>query len=348
MKINLLNLTIHELENLMFPLDEKKFRANQLFDWFYKKGVLDLEQMSNFSEEFKNKLLRNFIIQIPQIHEVAHSDQDNSYKFLLKTHDEKLIESILMPIENRLTLCVSCMIGCPLKCKFCATGSELKFIRKLEVSEIIGQVLATQNYIQEHNLLEKQKITNIVFMGMGEPLLNKENISKSIEILLDKNSFGISRNKITLSTAGVIDGLSDLINKYRIKLAVSLHFPTDEQRNQFMPINQKYPLSKLISELKKIDPSKKDYITIEYLMLDGINDTLEHAKQLIKLLNSLKVKINLIPYNPTKTFNAQPSSEKQIDLFAKYINSKDIMVTVRRSRGKKIQGACGQFALKRS
>lgn len=301
--------------------------------------------MSNFSDEFKKKLEQNFVIQIPQVHEVAHSQEDNSYKFLLKTHDDKLIESILMPIENRLTICVSCMIGCPLKCKFCATGSELKFIRKLEVSEIIGQVLATQKYIQDNNILKKQKITNIVFMGMGEPLLNKENISKSIELLLDNNSFGISRNKITLSTAGITDGLSELINKYRIKLAVSLHFPTDEQRNQFMPVNQKYPLQKLITELKKINLSKKDYITIEYLMLDKINDSLEHAKQLIKLLSNLKVKINLIPYNPTKTFNAQPSTEEQINLFAKYINSKDIMITVRRSRGKKIQGACGQFAL---
>ena len=253
-----------------------------------------------------------------------------------------------MPTPNRVTLCVSCMIGCPLKCKFCATGSELKFVRKLDTSEMVGQIIAIQNHILKNKIIEKKKITNIVFMGMGEPLLNLENIQKVLEILLSKDGFSISRSRITISTAGVTNELSELINKYRIKLAISLHFPTDVQRNKFMPINKKFPLKKLLSEAKKIKLSKRDYITIEYLMLDKINDTLDDAQKLVRLLHDLKTKINLIPYNSTKTFPYRSSSEKQTDKFAKYLRSKSIMVTVRKSRGKNIQGGCGQFVLNKS
>ena len=337
MNTNLMNLTLSELENILISFNEKKFRGKQLFNWFYQKNVLDFNLMSNLPESLKQKLFQNFEIKIPQICDVNIS-KDGSSKFLLKTHDNKLIEAILMPTQNRLTLCISCMIGCPLKCKFCATGSELKFIRNLEVSEILGQIIAIQNYVEK-------KITNMVFMGMGEPLLNLENVQKSLEILLSKNDFGFSRNKITISTAGITNGLSNLINKYRIKLAISLHFPTDEQRNKFMPINKKFPLNKLLKESQKIKLLKRDYITIEYLMLDKINDTLEHAKKLIRLLHILKIKVNLIPYNPIETLKCKPSNENQINLFAKYLRSKSIMVTVRRSRGKNIKGGCGQFVL---
>ena len=245
--------------------------------------------------------------------------------------------------EKRVTLCVSCMIGCPLKCKFCATGSELKYVRKLETAEIIGQFLVAMNYLNTN--LDQNKITNIVFMGMGEPLLNLENIKKSLKIFTGENAFGMSKSRITISTAGVTPGLSELINEFGVKLAISLHFPTNEQRSEFMPINQKYSLQDVIAEAKKIKLNKRDYITIEYLMLQDINDSIEHAKKLIRVLSNLKVKINLIPYNTTKTLPANASTEDQIDLFAKYLRSKSITVTVRRSMGKKLKGGCGQFVL---
>ncbi|MCF7800083.1 23S rRNA (adenine(2503)-C(2))-methyltransferase RlmN [Candidatus Babeliales bacterium] len=343
---NLLNMSLEELESALLSLKEQKYRTKQLYTWFYQKHVTDLNQMSNISVSLKEKILQNFEIKIPEITDISRSLKDNSYKFLLKTHDNKLIESILMPVKDRVTICVSCMIGCPLKCKFCATGSQIGFIRKLDQSEILGQIIAINHYAKENNIA--QNISNVVFMGMGEPLLNLENIEKSVKILLDPNGFGLSRSKITLSTAGITDKLSDFINKYRIKLAVSLHFSTDEQRSKFMPINIKYPLKKLIEELKKIVLAKRDYITIEYLLLKDINDSLDNAKQLIRLLDSLKIKVNLIPYNPTKDFPATSASEESINNFAKFLRSKNIMVTVRRSLGQDIEGACGQFALKKN
>ncbi|MCK4650810.1 23S rRNA (adenine(2503)-C(2))-methyltransferase RlmN [Candidatus Babeliales bacterium] len=340
---NIFNLTISQLEFHLTNLKEQKFRAKQLFEWLYKKQIINLDLMSNLSTSLKQKISKSFNIKIPLLYKVDSCLQDNSHKFLIKTYDDKLIESILMIVKKRVTLCISCMIGCPLKCSFCATGSELKFIRKLETFEILGQILTIQNYIRKNNIADK--ITNIVFMGMGEPLLNFNNVKKTIEILLDPNGFSMSKRKITISTAGIIDGLSEFINKYKIKLAISLHFPFEEQRSIFMPINRKISLESLIKELKRIKLAKRDYITIEYLMLNKINDTLKHAKQLVKILNGIKTKVNLIPYNTTTSFNVEPSSEENLNYFAKYIRSKNIMVTIRRSKGKKIKGGCGQFIL---
>jgi len=330
-------MSLNELKEAFKSINEPAYRAEQAYSWFYQKYVTDLDQMSNFSQKLRDKISQNFEIQLPEVFKVAESQSDGSQKFLLKTHDDKLIEAILMPTEKRTTLCVSCMIGCPLKCKFCATGSQIGFVRKLDQSEILGQVIQASR---------KERITNIVFMGMGEPLLNLKNVDQAIQILLNKDSFGISRSKVTLSTAGVTENLSNFINKYRINLAISLHFTTDEQRSEFMPINKKYSINELITELKKIELAKRDYITIEYIMIKDVNDSLDDARRLIKLLNGLKIKINLIPYNPTTSFVAQSSTEEQIDIFAKYLRSKSVMVTVRRSLGKETEGACGQFALK--
>lgn len=342
--INILNLSIKELENSLTSIGEQKFRASQIFNWIYKKNILDLDLMSNLTEELRSKLKLNYNLILPQIYKTNISKQDNSYKFLLQTQDNNLIESILMLEKDRVTLCVSCMIGCPLKCKFCASGNELKFKRNLNTAEIIGQFIEIQNFIVKNNLAKK--ITNIVFMGMGEPLLNLENIEKAIELLTNEQAFALSKSRITISTAGIINGLSNFINKWGVKLAVSLHFPTQEQRSEFMPISKTNLLKNLITELKKIKLNKRDYITIEYLMLKDINDSLDHAKKLVNLLSTLKIKINLIPYNPIESFKQEPSSEKQINIFANYLKSKNIFVSVRRSRGQESQGACGQFALK--
>ena len=346
MKTNLLNLTLAQLQKEVKQLGYPTYRAKQLCDWFYHKNVFSLEKMQNIPQNLKDDLQKNFVIELPKIEEVNHSSKDNSYKFLLKTHDNKLIESILMVTKNnRATVCVSCMIGCPLTCKFCATGTEIDFVRKLESSEIIGQIIVIKNYAKLNGIADK--ITNIVFMGMGEPFLNLASIEKTVEILTTDYGFAMSKSRITISTAGPKNNIADFINKYKVKLAVSLHFPNNELRSKYMPINDRFNLDQLLEELKKIKLLKREYITIEYMMLQDINDSINHAKQLVKILSNIKAKVNLIPYNPTKNLLAKPSSEKAMNEFIQYLISKSIPVTVRRSLGSELQGACGQFALKR-
>ncbi len=344
MSMNILDLSQSELEENLCSLDEPKYRATQLFNWIYKKNITCFDQMSNVPDQLKTKLNTNYTIKLPSIYKIKHSKQDNSYKFLLKTIDDNLIEAILMLEKKRATLCLSCMIGCPLKCKFCASGSELNFKRNLNASEIIGQFIQIQNYAVENKLAAK--ITNIVFMGIGEPLLNLKNVEKTVKVLIDKNGFGLSKNRITLSTVGINNNLAKFINKYGIKLAVSLHFPTEAQRSEFMPINKTFSLKNLLEELKQIKLNKRDNITIEYIMIKDINDDLKDAKKLISILSGLKVKINLIPYNPIASFPEHPSEEKQINIFVNYLKSKSFFVSVRRSKGLESSGACGQFALK--
>ncbi len=369
MRKNILDLSFGELKELMLEFGFEKFRLTQLCDWIFKKHVFDFSKMTSFSKNMQTMLSEKFDFFVPQIEDVIESKKDGSYKFLLKAHDGKLIESILMIVpavasgrlwlagqdekgivSRRATICVSCMVGCPLKCRFCATGSEIGFVRKLDSSEIVGQFLVVEKYAQEHKLAGR--ISNVVFMGMGEPFLNLDAVKRAISTLLDENLLGLSRSKITVSTAGVGPGIAAFINKFEVNLAVSLHFPNDELRSEYMPINKTFPLSKLVGELQKIELGKRDCITIEYIMLAGINDQAEHAKQLVRLLSNVKVKFNLIPYNPTNDTMQKPalraSTEKTINDFALFLKSKSFMVTVRRSHGVDIAGGCGQFALKKS
>lgn len=344
-KINLFDLTYAQVQQQLVELKQSPFRAEQLCDWLYKKLEFDPAKMSNVSKELKETLAARFTLDLPQINHVSHSKADNSYKFLLQTHDGKLIESILMLEDGRASVCVSCMIGCPLACRFCATGSQIGFIRRLAPSEIVGQVLVALKFARDNGYTDR--ITNIVFMGMGEPLLNKEAVETAIENLTNPRCFALSSSKISVSTAGVGAGLAEFIEKTGVRLAVSLHFPTDELREQYMPVNKRVPLTQLIAELKKIKLKPRDYIFIEYLMLRGINDSLVHAKQLLGLVGNLKVKINLIPYNPTETLPAHASSEAVINNFAKFLQDKGLFVSVRRSKGVDVDGGCGQFALKK-
>lgn len=346
MKKNILDLSFNELKELMLEFGFEKFRVAQLCDWIFKKHVFDFSKMTSFSKTMQVALSERFNFFVPQIEDVVESKKDGSYKFLFKAFDGRLIESILMIAPGRATICVSCMVGCPLKCRFCATGSEIGFVRKLDAGEIVGQFLAVEKYAMEHKLAER--ISNVVFMGMGEPFLNLDAVKRAVANFLDENFFGLSRSKITVSTAGVGAGIAAFINKFEINLAVSLHFPNDQLRSEYMPVNKTFPLSKLVGELQKIELGKRDCITIEYIMLAGINDQIEHATQLVKLLSKVKVKFNLIPYNQTKSIDAKPSTEKVINDFALFLKSKSFMVTVRRSRGVDVDGGCGQFALKKS
>jgi len=346
MEKNLFGLPLKELENILTDLEEPKFRAKQLYNWLYKKNIIDLDLMLNISKNLKEKLKTDFKITLPTIFKISKSESENSYKFLLQTEDENLIESVLMITEEHATICVSSMIGCPLKCAFCATGCELDFKRNLTSGEIIAQVFILKKYALENKLAPK--ITNIVFMGMGEPLLNMENLKSSLEILLSEEGFGFPHTKITISTAGITDKIRYIVEKFRIRLAVSLHFVNDTVRSQFMPVNRRFPLKNLINTLKNIElSSKRDFITIEYMMINNVNDSPEDARLLAGILEGMPVKINLIPLNPTKNFNEEPSSEENINRFVKFLWEKKIVTTVRRSKGKDINGACGQLALKR-
>jgi 23S rRNA m2A2503 methyltransferase len=344
-KINLFDLPYPSLEEELRKIKQPPFRAQQISDWFYKKLVFDPALMLNIPKDLKEAIAQKFTMYMPEIDQVAHSQTDNSYKFLLKTNDDKLIEAILMLDDKHSTVCVSSMIGCPLACKFCATGTEIGFVRKLTPAEIVGQVLRILKYAQEHKLT--QKITNIVFMGMGEPLLNREAVEKAIYILTHTHNFALSPSKISVSTAGVGPGIAKFVHKTRVQLAVSIHFPTHELRSEYMPINQTFPLVALVAELRKINLKRRNSIFIEYLLLQGINDSLTHAKQLLGLIGNLKVKVNLIPYNPIEKFSAEKSSEETINAFAKFLIEKGVFTTVRRSRGLDIEGGCGQFAAKK-
>ncbi len=344
-KKNIFDLTHEELKAALNEMKQQPFRAKQLCDWIYKKLIFDPEQMLNLSKNLRETVSNGFSWYLPEIEHVAHSKSDNSYKFLLKTNDGKLIESIFMTDKGRSTICVSCMIGCPLRCKFCATGSQIGFVRMLTPAEIAGQVLVTLRYMKEKGLA--QRVSSIVFMGMGEPLINKEAVKKSIYLLTHPECFALSPSRISVSTAGFGPGIAAFIEKTGVRLAVSLHFPTNKLRSQYMPVNKKFPLEDLIAELKKVKLKKRDYILIEYLLLGGINDSIRHAQQLQKLISNLKVKVNLIPYNPTETFPAEASSEEVINNFARYLHKKGIFTSVRRSKGLDVDGGCGQFALKK-
>jgi len=345
-KTNILDLTYTDIEAYVEGIKQPKFRAQQLVNWIYKRFVFDLEQMHNLPKAFKVEIDNTACMYMPKVSHVSYSKADNSYKFLLKTNDDKLIEAILMLDKGRATVCVSCMIGCPLGCKFCATGSQVGFIRKLTVAEIVGQVLAILQYSKDNEITNK--ITNIVFMGMGEPLLNKEAVEKSIDIFTHPKCLALSPSKISVSTSGVGEGLADFIHKTGVRLAVSLHFTTDDLRSHYMPINKHFPIDKLIKELQKIKLKKRDYILIEYIMFRGINDTLHQARQLLGVIGNLKVKINLIPYNPTETLAEKASDEQTMNEFAQYLNNKGVFTSIRRSKGTGIDGGCGQFALKKA
>lgn len=345
-KENLLDLTPNGLKKAFELVGIKAFRADQVLNWLYKNFVFNLDHMVNLSQELRTEINNNFALYIPQISHISESKSDNSYKFLLKTCDDGLIESILMLDGDRSTVCVSCMIGCPMGCKFCATGSQIGFVRKLSAAEIVGQVLMALRYGRENGLIER--VNNIVFMGMGEPFANLKAVEDAICILIDPKGLAMSPAKISVSTAFPNANVADFVNRTGVRLAVSLHFPTNDLRSKYMPVNKFFPIEEIIKELRRIELKKRDCILIEYILLSGINDSILHAKQLLSIIGNLKVKVNLIPYNPTELFPEKASSKEKIDAFTSYLNNRGVFTSVRKSRGLDVEGGCGQFALKKS
>ncbi|MGK2896832.1 MAG: 23S rRNA (adenine(2503)-C(2))-methyltransferase RlmN [Candidatus Makana argininalis] len=341
-KINLLDMNRKELINFFLKISEKEFRAKQIMKWIYHNGCNNFNNMSNINSKLKLKLKNISKIKIPKIHK-QYISQDNTIKWIIQIKNQQ-IETVYIPEKNRSTLCISSQIGCPLKCSFCSTAKQ-GFNRNLKTSEIIGQILIANKFIKLYNLNKKKKITNIVIMGMGEPLLNFQNIKKSIDIMIDRFGFFLSKKKITISTSGIVPMIKKLHNM-NISLAISLHAPNDIIRNKIMPINIKYNINSLIYAIKKyIKKSKKKTtrVTIEYVMIKNINDKIEHAHQLAKLLYNINCIINIIPFNQFTGSIYQCSSKKQIKIFYKILINYGLITTIRKTRGVDINASCGQL-----
>ncbi|VFP77765.1 23S rRNA (adenine(2503)-C(2))-methyltransferase RlmN [Buchnera aphidicola] len=344
-KINLLNFNLQKMINFVLQLGEKKFRAIQIMEWIYKKNCIKFENMNNLSNSLQEKLKRKSIIQLPyRINELKSTDGTIKWNFLF---DTELIETIYIPEKKRATLCISSQAGCMLNCKFCATG-KLGYTRNLLVSEIIGQIWYAINRINQHekNTYILPSIKNIVMMGMGEPLLNLKNIIIVIDIILHKYGFNFSKNKVTLSTAGLVPAINKIAGKIDVSLAISLHASNDCIRNMIMPINKRYNIKMLLSSVKNyLDKStaNRGIVTIEYVMLLHINDCKNHAKELACLLKNIPCKINLIPWNSIKNSSYKCSSYDRITAFFEYLKKKGFVVTIRKNRGSDIQAACGQL-----
>lgn len=335
-KINLLNLTYDEMKEFFHKLGEKSYRADQVMKWIYHHSCNNFNQMHNLSTKIKKKLISIAEIKSPKIFQKSFS-KDGTVKWNFSINNQ-IIETVFIPEKNRNTICISSQIGCILKCRFCATAQQ-GFNRNLRVSEIIGQIW---NIIKFY----KNCVTNIVFMGMGEPLLNLNNVVSAIKIMLHPLGFGFSKRHITLSTTGIIPALNILDKMIDVVLAISLHAPNDKIRNSIIPINKKYNILSLLNSAKKyVQNSKasKGKITIEYVMLDNINDKIENAYELCNLLYKFPCKINLIPWNPFPNVSYQCSSEKKIKKFSEILMKKRFITTIRKNRGNDINAACGQL-----
>ncbi len=335
-KQDLKNLSLEELEKHISALGLKSYRAKQIFQWLFQKHVHSIEKMTNLSKDIREKLCKNNHIGHLKLRRVDLS-KDNSKKFLFETSDNNGIESVLIPERNHWTLCISTQIGCPMKCRFCFTG-EKGLLRNLSASEIlnqVGTVLKTEDF--------KDKLPNLVFMGMGEPLSNYENTVKSIRTLLCPWGFNFSHRKITVSTAGLIPQMKQLSIDLPVNLAISLNAPNNKIRNRLMPVNKRFPIEELINTAKNYPISKRKRITFEYILIKGINDSDENAYELAEILKGFPCKINLIPFNEHPATSFKQPDEDRITKFRAILLKKKYTVPIRRSKGSDIAAACGQL-----
>ena len=340
-KINLKGLSLNELNDLVIELKEKQFKARQLFKWIYQKGLSDFEQMTDLSKELRGKLKQvAFIDEIRKIKSIKSEDQSTE-KFLFELEDKERIESVLIRERDRITICVSTQAGCPLACTFCATG-EMRFKRNLSAGEIVDQLIQIKKYLKE-----KGKITHIVIMGMGEPLLNYENTLKAIKIMHSELGLGFAARKITLSTSGIVPRIFQLAEEgLKIKLAISLNASNDKIRNILMPINKKYPIKELLKAAKFYAQKTDQRMTFEYVLIADINDSKKDALELVKLVQGIPCKINLIAYNKVSELLFEKPDEKKVMAFRDILYPRCPAVTIRKSKGEEIQAACGQLRAK--
>ena len=343
-KINLLNFDHQGLREYFASIGEKPFRADQIMKWIYHFGYSDFEQMTNINRKLREKLQRNCEIKAPEISEKQVS-KDGTIKYALVLEGGQEIETVWIPENDRATLCVSSQVGCALECTFCATAQQ-GFNRNLSMSEIIGQVWRVANDIGATRITGKRPITNIVMMGMGEPLLNMKNLIPALDTMLNDLGYGLSKRRVTVSTSGVVPALDMLKAKIDCALAISIHAPDNKLRDELVPINKKYPLEEFITAAGRyIEGSKANkQATIEYVMLDHVNDSTDQAHALAHVLKDLPSKINLIPFNPYPGSSYKRPSNSRIDRFDKVLQSYGLTVITRRPRGEDIDAACGQLA----
>lgn len=339
--VGILNHSKEQLIQIFNSINLPKFRVTQVLDWIYNNGCKSFSNMTNISKELQELLNKNYYIYRPTIIKTDKS-VDGTIKFLLKLQDNNTIETVFIPEANRNTICISSQVGCAVGCKFCNTGYN-GFKRNLTVEEIVSQVLIVKDYVNSWEKNDKF-ITNIVVMGMGEPLFNWNNVSIALQNLTIGKNQGISAKHITVSTSGIVPVLDKIIDKFDYNLAISLHAPNDEIRSSIMPINKIYSLENLLNTCKVYNKLHKNkLITFEYLMLNNINDSEKNARQLIKLLHQIRCKVNLIKFNSWEGDIFTGSSMEQIKYFQQILNKSGIIATIRCSKGQDIMAACGQL-----
>lgn len=347
MTVDLTGMTREEIAAELIAFGEKPFRAKQLWHWIHNRGVTDFSQMTSLAKELRASLAqKGYVVGRPEAVRTLDSE-DGTRKWLFRFGDGREVETVYIPEDDRGAVCISTQVGCPNKCAFCRTGSQ-GFVRNLTAAEIVQQFAAAKDSYAEWGTPpagEPRLLSNIVVMGMGEPLLNYENTKKALKIIMDPEGMAISKRRITLSTSGVAPLIPRIADDLGVKLAVSLHAVTDEVRDKIMPINRKYPLKELMDACRKFQEreGRLQYITMEYVMLDGVNDSDADAHELMRLVKGLAVKFNLIPFNEWEGGGFKCSSRKRIDRFASILASKNYAAPVRSSRGRDIMAACGQL-----
>ena len=341
-KTNLLNLDRLAMQEFFVGVGEKPFRATQVIQWIHQYGVDDFGAMTNLGKELRARLRDMAEIRAPEIIQ-DQTAADGTRKWLLRLNDANAIETVFIPEEDRGTLCVSSQVGCTLNCSFCSTGHQ-GFNRSLTVAEIIAQLLVANRALGRDPKGDRI-ITNVVLMGMGEPLLNFDNVLPAMRLMLDDYAYGLSRRRVTLSTAGVVPMLERLREECPVSLAVSLHAPNDALRDQLVPLNRKYPIRELLEACRRYcADSPRSRVTFEYVMLDGVNDSVAHAHELVELLQTVPSKVNLIPFNPFPQTQYRRSSKEVIDRFREVLIAAGLTTITRKTRGDDIDAACGQLA----
>ena len=338
--VDIKNLNIEELKDFVKELGFEPYRAKQIAQWLYKKRVKSFDEMTNLSKKARELLSQKARIDVLKTVKVEESS-DGTRKYLFELPDGNRIESVFIPEKDWNTLCVSTQVGCPAGCKFCLTAKD-GFTRNLTAAEIVDQYIHVQRDVGEN-----RRISNVVFMGMGEPLLNFDNVKKAVEIMTHRDMLDLSTRKVTVSTVGVVPGIDRMAKEMnKVKLAVSLHATTDEQREKIVPMNRRWPIGEIMKALRRYPADNNRRIMIEYVMLKGVNDSLEDARRLVKLIKGIPVKVNLIPFNPYPGAPFSPTPREDIEKFQKVLWDHNIAAFIRDSRGQDISAACGMLRTK--
>ena len=342
--VNLLGLSLRQMEQFFLDIGEKKFRAQQVLKWVHHAGVTDIGEMTNLGKALREKLLAIAEVRPPEIVS-QHDSSDGTRKWVIRVDGGGLIETVLIPEAGRATLCVSSQVGCSLDCSFCSTGKQ-GFQRDLSAAEIIGQVWLAINSYDAFKPGSGRIVTNVVMMGMGEPLLNFDNVVAAMELMLEDLAYGLSKRRVTLSTSGVVPALDRLAAVSEVSLAISLHAPNDALRNELVPINRKYPIAMLLQSARNYIDAQRDnkrVVTVEYTLIAGVNDQPDQARELAVLLRDFPCKINLIPFNAFPQSGYQRPSGNAVSRFWQVLVDAGFVVTVRTTRGDDIDAACGQL-----